>query len=80
MIKIAIAAALVAAFAGTAAAQERLRANERYCLETTDGGPDGGGTSPLMCRFETLAQCIASKTAQADRCMLNPRLAMPPPR
>ena len=48
------------------------RANERYCIEMAEqGGPAG---SP-QCMFETLAQCIASKTAPNDRCMLNPILA-----
>ena len=48
------------------------RANERYCIEMAEqGGPAG----PPQCMFETLAQCIASKTAPSDRCMLNPTLA-----
>jgi len=37
------------------------RANERYCIE--------------MAEQETLAQCVASKTAPNDRCTLNPILA-----
>lgn len=32
----------------------------------------------LMCRYASFEQCIASKTSQADRCMLNPRLAGQP--
>lgn len=48
------------------------RANERYCIEMAEqGGPAG----PPQCMFETLAQCVASKTAPSDRCMLNPILA-----
>jgi hypothetical protein len=48
------------------------RANERYCIEMAEqGGPAG----PPQCMFETLAQCVASKTAPNDRCMLNPWLA-----
>jgi hypothetical protein len=66
-------AALFAALAATAAsAQQPVRANERYCLESY--GPRGG-TAPWLCRFETLAQCIASKTAPGDKCYLNPWLA-----
>ena len=77
MNKLAIAGALIVALAtvqGTSA-QERLRANERYCLESADGGDHGGGGGSFLCRFETMAQCIASKTTQGDRCMLNPWLA-----
>jgi hypothetical protein len=48
------------------------RANERYCIEMAEqGGPAG----PPQCMFETLAQCVASKTAPNDHCMLNPILA-----
>jgi hypothetical protein len=63
---IALAALLAAANA------ELLRPNERYCIEMAEaGGPAG----PPQCMFETMAQCIASKTAHNDRCMINPRLA-----
>jgi len=62
-----------------ASAQERLRENERFCLETSEGGGrGGGGNGSLMCRYATFEQCLASKTSQADRCMLNPRLAGQP--
>jgi hypothetical protein len=76
MNKIAMLGVLAAtlAAAGTAAAQERIRANERYCLESSSGGR-GGGSSPLLCRFETFGQCMQSRTGPGDRCMLNPRLA-----
>ncbi|HLL26469.1 MAG TPA: DUF3551 domain-containing protein [Xanthobacteraceae bacterium] len=48
------------------------RANERYCIEMAEaGGPAG----PPQCMFETLTQCIASKTAPNDRCMENPWFA-----
>jgi hypothetical protein len=48
------------------------RANERYCIEMAEqGGPAG----PPQCLFETLAQCVASKSAPNDLCMLNPILA-----
>ncbi len=45
------------------------RSNTRYCIEMADSG---GSAGPPQCMFETLAQCIASKTAPSDRCMLNP--------
>jgi hypothetical protein len=72
---LAIAGALFAVLIAaqtTASAQERLRSNERYCLEASGGR--GGGPQPLLCRFETMAQCRASKTGPTDRCMLNPAL------
>jgi uncharacterized protein DUF3551 len=77
MNKVAIAIALLAMLAATtgASAQERLRTNERYCLESSEGGSEGGGGGSLLCRYETWAQCVASKTSQGDRCMLNPRVA-----
>ena len=79
MSKIITAAALLGALtvAESALAQQPpLRANERYCLETTGGGGlGGGGDGPLMCRFETMEQCFASKTWVGDRCLLNPWLA-----
>ena len=72
--KYAILAALLAsglAAAGSASAQQTVRANERYCIEVSDST----GIHPLLCRFETYEQCIMSKTAPGDRCMLNPYLA-----
>jgi len=56
-----------------ATAQERLRKNERYCLEAQGGGR-GGGSQPLLCRFTSMGQCLASRTGPGDRCMLNPAL------
>ena len=72
MNKLAFFALLLAAFGatGSALAQHPLRANERYCLESIGrAGPDG-----LLCRFETLEQCYASRNGPADRCLLNPQL------
>jgi hypothetical protein len=54
-----------------ASAQEPVRRNERYCLMMSGiGGPD-----MMLCRFETLEQCRASRTAQGEQCLLNPYLA-----
>ncbi len=63
--------AAVAASGTPASAQPPTRANERYCLEVRDAS----GLHPLLCRFETMQQCIASKTSPNDGCMLNPWLA-----
>jgi len=79
MNKLAIAGALIAAFAAVqdASAQERVRANERFCPESSGSGRGGGGGS-LLCRYESWEQCMASRTTPGDRCMLNPRLAGQP--
>lgn len=65
---------------GDAKAQEKLRKNETYCLLTSEGGGEGGGGAPLLCRFETLQQCLASKTGNSDTCMLNPAIGYQPSR
>jgi hypothetical protein len=59
----------------SADARESLRKNETYCLESSQGGGSDGGGTFLQCRYETMAQCIASKTSQGDLCSLNPVLA-----
>jgi hypothetical protein len=65
----AFVAGLLAAgvlFQTAASAQGRIY---KYCLE--QGSP---GSFPLMtCYYETMEQCIASKTGPADRCMINPQ-------
>lgn len=71
--KLALYVALLAggvAAASGALAQQPVRANERYCVEVFDST----GINPLLCRFETYAQCVASKTSPGDRCWLNPYL------
>jgi hypothetical protein len=51
-------------------AQEKLRKNETYCLEY-----GAGRSMPItLCRFETLEQCLASKTTNSDTCMINPAI------
>lgn len=78
MYKLVIGGAIVASLAAAhGAAAQPLRANERYCLETADGGR-AGGSGPLLCRYESLAQCMASRTGQSDRCTLNPALGAQP--
>jgi hypothetical protein len=63
--------AALAPLASTALAQTQVPANQRYCLEVRDAT----GPHPLLCRFETLEQCHASRTGGADQCLLNPVLA-----
>ena len=66
-----VPAAMMALGLATPAAAEP-RSNERYCIEMAEqGGPAG----PPQCMFETLEQCIASKTGPSDHCMFNPALA-----
>jgi hypothetical protein len=48
----------------------------RYCLLESSGGWRSGGGSTL-CRFDTLAQCMASKTGVSDTCIINPQLSVP---
>lgn len=72
--KLAFYVALLAgvlAVAGSASAQQPVRPNERFCLEASDNT----GNHPLLCRFTTYEQCLASRTGQGDRCWLNPILA-----
>jgi hypothetical protein len=57
--------------AASALAQMPVPANQRYCLEVMDAT----GPHPLLCRFETMAQCEASRTWAGDHCMLNPVIA-----
>jgi hypothetical protein len=60
--------AVTASATVSALAQAPLPANQRYCLEVRDHS----GTHPLLCRFETMAQCMASRNSPTDSCMLNP--------
>ena len=48
----------------------------RYCLLERMGGPQGGGEM-MTCRYNTLAQCMASKSGNADTCTVNPELTFP---
>lgn len=45
----------------------------RYCLLEGSGSFRGGGGATL-CRFNTLAQCLASRNSFADTCIINPEL------
>jgi len=72
MMKAAMLPGAMIALSLVAPGMAEPRANERYCIEMAEqGGPAG----PPQCTFETLAQCVASKTAPSDRCTLNPILA-----
>jgi len=42
----------------------------RYCLQ--EGGIGRAGPGQILCRYETLAQCWASRSGPADFCYLNP--------
>ena len=77
--KIVIAmGALLAVIVGmTAGAYAQQKAPVyRYCLLESSGGFRGGGGSTL-CRFNTLQQCLASKTGWSDSCIINPELTFP---
>jgi hypothetical protein len=71
------AGALVAGVVGLdaqAVAQQTKAPVYRYCLVESGGGFRAGGGSTL-CRFNTWAQCIASKTGISDYCIVNPELS-----
>jgi hypothetical protein len=70
-IALSLTAASMLAATMSADARERLRKNEAWCLETSNG-PSGGGTR-FECTFESRAQCLESKVSHADHCMRNPR-------
>jgi hypothetical protein len=79
-ILIATGAVLVATFGLTAGAFAQKKAPVyRYCLLESSGGWRGGGGSTL-CRFNTIEQCMASKTGWSDSCIINPELTFPPRR
>ena len=50
----------------------------RYCLFDQGGGGRFGGA--MLCRFNTLAQCMAARTSLIDSCIINPELTFPPRR
>jgi hypothetical protein len=80
-ILIATAALLAMTFGPTAVAfaQKSKAPVYRYCLLESSGGWRGGGGSTL-CRFNTIEQCMASKTGWSDSCIINPELTFPPRR
>jgi hypothetical protein len=60
---------------GTASAQGPVY---RFCLlERGIGGPGAGGEM-MTCRYNTWAQCMASKGGNTDTCIINPLLTFPP--
>jgi Protein of unknown function (DUF3551) len=69
--------AIASGIPGPAFAQAQKAPVYRYCLLERMGG--GGFINPMMtCRFNTLAQCMASKGAISDTCIINPQLTFPP--
>jgi hypothetical protein len=65
------AGALAAAFIGMQAPAVAQKATVyRYCLQ--EGGAFRGGSGQTLCRYESLAQCWASRTGPTDFCYLNP--------
>jgi hypothetical protein len=59
---IIVATTLAAVFAGSSAFAQTDHVHHKYCLRT------GGG---LECAYDTIAQCRAAKTGQAQSCMRN---------
>jgi hypothetical protein len=72
--------AVFAGFAGMlaqAVAQQTKAPVYRYCLVESSGGFRGSGGGSTLCRFNTWAQCMASKTGISDYCIVNPELTFP---
>lgn len=68
---VVVAGALFAAAIGMQAeAQAQNAPTYRYCLQ--ESGGFRGGSGQTLCRYQTLAQCWASKTSPSDFCYLNP--------
>lgn len=67
------ASAVLAATIGMQAAAMAQSGNApvyRYCL--MDNSFEGSNGS-VLCRYQTLAQCMASRNTLADSCYVNPR-------
>jgi hypothetical protein len=69
---------LVFTMQGVTLAQAQRAQVYRYCLLEGGGGPRGGGGQMMTCRYNTWAQCMASKTGNSDSCIINPQLTFPP--
>jgi hypothetical protein len=65
------------AIAGTTPAPAQNAPVYQYCLLERMGGSQGFGEM-MTCRYNTLAQCMASKSGNADTCIINPQLTFPP--
>jgi hypothetical protein len=70
--------AVMIAIEGATLAQAQNAPVYRYCLLEGGGGPRGGGGQTMTCRYNTWAQCMASKTGNSDSCIINPQLTFPP--
>jgi hypothetical protein len=69
--------AVTVGIGGTTFAQAQNAPVYRYCLLERIGG-GGFGSEMMTCRYNTLAQCMASKGAITDTCIVNPQLTFPP--
>jgi hypothetical protein len=70
---------LVLAFGlqGEAFAQVQKAPLYRYCLLERGGSALDSGGEVTLCRFNTVAQCMASRTSLIDTCIINPELTFP---
>jgi hypothetical protein len=71
------AGTLLALTSAAAFAQGQKAPVYRYCLLERMGG-GFIGSEMMTCRFNTLAQCMASRGAISDTCIINPQLTFPP--
>jgi hypothetical protein len=70
--------AMTLALQGVSFAQGQKAPVYRYCLLEGGGGSRGGGGQMMTCRYNTWAQCMASKSGNSDSCIINPQLTFPP--
>jgi Protein of unknown function (DUF3551) len=70
-----VAVTLVVLAGGFAPAQAQKL--YRYCLLERIGGGAGSAGEMMRCAFDTLAQCMASKSGNTDTCIINPWLTFP---
>ena len=73
----ATSALLVAAIDMQAAVFAQQARVYRYCLLDRSGGGSGAGGEAMRCAYDTMGQCMASKTGNTDSCIVNPYLTFP---
>ncbi len=67
----AFAAVIVMAAPGAGAQTSvRVHPSEQYCMDR-----NGDDAAVIVCQFNTMEQCVASKRSPGERCYLNPYLA-----
>ena len=63
---------------GTTVAPAQNAPLYRYCLLERGSGGLGARGEMMTCRYNTWAQCMASKSGNTDTCIVNPQLTFLP--